>query len=170
MRDASRILPVSIAALCGLAPAPAAAAGLNLNPDMQLLVTNVVVFSLLIWPTNKLLIQPLLGVIREREDRCFGTLQRAEALAAESADARTDLEERLSRMRGEAQVRRAELLGEADASERAMIEKARERAAESVDEVRRTVAMELDEARRALQADTRRIAEEAAAKILGRPL
>lgn len=170
MRDAYRILPVSIAALYGLAPAPAAAAGLNLNPDLQLVFANVVVFALLIWPTNKLLIQPLLRVIRERDARSFGTFQRAEAVAVEAAASKRALETQLAEMRVEAQARRASILGEADANERDLIDKARERGSESVEEVRRTVDMELTEARAALQGDAQQLAEQAAAKILGRPL
>ena len=50
-------------------PVDAHAAGLNLAPEMKLVALNIVLFVLLIYPVNRLLVQPLLRVLDERERR-----------------------------------------------------------------------------------------------------
>ncbi|MCP4007165.1 MAG: ATP synthase F0 subunit B [bacterium] len=171
MRDVSRILLLPIAALTVLGtPFDAAAAALNLSPDFQLVGLNLLVFSLLIYPVNKLVIQPLLGVIQEREELSTGTAERADGVRQESLAAQQELETQLVAMRVEAQSKRVEILGDADQQERSILEQARERAGESIDDVRRTISLELGEARQSLQSDAQTLAQEAASKILGREL
>ena len=147
-----------------------AAADLVLIPDPQTLLINFVVLLLLIYPVNRLLLQPLVAVLQEREARTAGATERAEGLAGEAADARASVEQRLRAARVEAQARRAEILAEADQEERRLIGAAREDAGREIDAVRANMAQELAQASATLQDDARGLAREAASRILGREL
>lgn len=161
--------PCALAVLLTAGPAHAAAS-LVLIPDLPTLLINFAVLLLLIYPVNRLLLQPLVAVLEEREARTVGATERAESLVGESADARNTVEQRLSAVRAEAQARRAAILAEADQEERQLVGAAREAAGREIDAVRAGVADELRQASAALKDDARGLAREAASRILGREL
>ena len=162
--------------MCGLvlvaaaAPLARAAGSLQLIPDPIGLGINFVAMLLLIYPVNRWLLQPLVAVLQERESRTHGANQRAEALAAEAAQARQIIADRTQEARAEAQASRAALLGEADQEERSVIGSAREDAGRQVDSVRESVQAELRAASESLRSDAQALAREAATHILGRAL
>ena len=157
--------------LIGLAsPVGAQAAELNLIPDAAVVATNVALFLLLIYPVNRLLVQPLLRVLDERAARTSGALAQSQQLADDARAARVALEARQNEARARAQARRSEILGEGEIQEREVLDAARDEATQSIESVRRSIEGELVEARRALQADARALAREAATRILGRAL
>ncbi|MEX2205415.1 MAG: ATP synthase F0 subunit B [Myxococcota bacterium] len=151
-------------------PFPAQAADLNLIPAAEVVATNVALFLLLIYPVNRLLVQPLLRVLDERAARTSGALAESQQLGDDARTARTDLEARQNEARARAQAKRSAILGEGELEERAVLEAARDDAAQSIESVRRSIDGELVEARTALQADARALAREAATRILGRAL
>ena len=162
-------LPTLTAAAVVLAPSLAFAAGdFKILPDVPHMLVNLAIFAALIWPVNRLLIQPLLGVIETREERTVGALQQAAAFGDEASGARRELEGELREARSAAAAARAEVLAEAESQEQSLIAAAREAAAETVREVRDAVAQELGGARESLRADAGELAQVAAAKILGR--
>ncbi len=167
-----RLLAVALAALL-LAAAPSAAnaaGGISLVPEIEVLALNFVVLGLLIYPVNKLLIQPLIGLLGEREERSEGATALVAELAGETASLRGTVTERLGEARATAQGRRIEILAGAQEEERRLLEAARAHAAEQVASVRTSIANELETARATLQSDARELAREAAASILGRVL
>lgn len=158
-------------AVAGLAlPVEAHAAGLNLAPEMRLVALNLLLFVILIYPVNRLLVQPLLRVLDERERRTAGAEGEVEALRSDARAARAALEAGLLEARARAQARRAAILSAGETDERAVLDAARNDAASNVESVRSAVQGELEAARAALGGDTRELAREAAARILGRPL
>jgi F-type H+-transporting ATPase subunit b len=158
-------------ALALLLPASAQAAdGLNLFPQAELVALNVVLFLLLIWPVNRLLVQPLLRVLDERERRTAGAESEVEALRTSARDARKALEAGMIDARGRAQARRTAILAAGETDEHAVLDAARNDAQAAIDSVRAAVESELAGARAALEADTRALARDAATRILGRPL
>jgi len=157
--------------LAGVAiPVSARASELNLIPDAAVVATNVALFLLLIYPVNRILVQPLLRVLDEREARTAGALAQSRQLGEAARATRVDLEARLSEARARAQARRSAVLGEGELEERAVLEAAREAASAVVDSVRQSVETQLAEARKDLQTDARSLAREAATRILGRAL
>ena len=155
----------------GILGAPACAlAAVDTEWQRRLTLTaiNVVVFAALIYPTHRLVLQPLLRVLQERGSATLGTIERAVELSGDSGRLQEALEERLSEARGAAQARRSEVMAESDAEEQRIVAAAREAAATSVAEVRDSITAELEAARDALESDVRGLAQEAAAKILGR--
>jgi F-type H+-transporting ATPase subunit b len=169
-RLANRAGTASLAALACCLPgtANAAAGGLNLFPNWWLVAFNVVVFLLLVFPVNRLLLQPLVDVLHRREQRSAGTLAQAEVVRSDAAGVRERVESRLESARGEAQQRRSEMLRETTERERARLAAAREEATRSLDSVRTGIGEELEAAREALRAEAGALAREMAAKLLGR--
>jgi F-type H+-transporting ATPase subunit b len=147
-----------------------AAAGLNLFPRFELLALNIFVFTLLIYPVNKLLLQPLVRVLEQREARTLGALERAQATLVDATEVRGEFEGRLREVRTRAAARRGEVLAAGEAEVQQALEGARAEAGEALDRVRRGVAAELQAARQTLRADSSELAREAASKILGRAL
>jgi len=161
---------LAIPLLMVLPDAAHAAGGISLVPEVEVLALNFVVLGLLIYPVNKLLIQPLIGLLAERERRSTGATDRVAELANDTAGLRGTLTERLGGARGSAQTRRGEILSGAQDEERRLLEAARADAAEQVEWVRSRIASELETARSTLQTDARELARDAAASILGRAL
>ncbi len=166
-----RPLVIVIALILVSFPAAApAASGLNLIPDLTLLAANLVVFGLLIYPTQRWLLAPLVRILVERERRTAGALERAESTHTEAVQVREELERELASARTEAQARRSAILSQAEAEERRILDEARTDASRALEAVRSSVEGELAEARRTLQSDARSLSREAAARILGRAL
>jgi F-type H+-transporting ATPase subunit b len=158
-------------ALVVLVPATAhAAEGLNLAPRVELVALNVLLFVLLIYPVNRLLVQPLLRVLEERERRTSGSESDAEAHRGSARDARKTLEAALIEARARAQARRTAILSAGETEERALLDAARNDAMTTIQSVRDAVQAELEGARAALEGDARSLAREAAARVLGRAL
>ncbi len=147
-----------------------AASGLNLVPDLTLLAANLVVFGLVIYPTQRWLLAPVVRILTERERRTLGALESAQSLQAEAVQVRKELERELARARADAHARRSAILGEAEAEQGRILEEARTDSARALEAVRSSVEGELADARRTLQSDARELSREAAARILGRAL
>ena len=107
--------------------------GLNLIPNLTLLVANLVVLGLLIYPTQRWLLVPLVRVLVAREQRTAGALERAESTHAEAVRVREELERELARARAEAQAHRSVILGEAEAEERRILDEARTESAQALE-------------------------------------
>ncbi|TDI94736.1 MAG: hypothetical protein E2O73_16360 [Deltaproteobacteria bacterium] len=166
----SLVIVTALSLLGFPARAVAGGDGLNLIPNLTLLVANLTVLGLLIYPTQRWLLAPLVRVLVEREQRTAGALERAESTHAEAVRMREELERELLRARTEAQAHRSVILGEAEVEERRILEEARTDSARALEAVRSSVEGELAEARRTLQSDAQELSRAAAARILGRAL
>lgn len=160
----------SLVLLGAPARAFAASGGIQLVPEIEILALNFAVLLLLIYPVNRMLIQPLIRLQAERERRSEGASARAYELQDQTSGLHETLAERLAAARSAAQTRRAEILSQAQEEERGVLEAARGDAAAQVESVRSTIAEESATARGALESDARELAREAAAEILGRTL
>ena len=157
-------------ALTGWAAEARAADALNLFPDPLAVAINVVVFLLLIYPTSRFLLRPLVRTLEERERRTEGALRSMDALLGETAQLRQTLEARLDEARERAQAQRAAVLQEGEEEQRRELTDAREQAARKLEEARAEMAAELDAARQTLRAEVESLSRELASKVLGRSL
>jgi F-type H+-transporting ATPase subunit b len=175
VRKPRRALPSAIALL---AAAPAAASeGLEIFPDVPsaehpvtALVVQLVLFALLIWPANRLLWRPLLGVLEQRRDRIAGNRARAEKVAADAEDVLGEYQSSVEHARRSAESDRATRLEGARREQAQLTAEARKAAEAEVAAARETVAAALGRARGELQAAAEQLGREAAARVLGRPL
>jgi len=163
-------LLVSLAVGAAALPSVAHAAELNLAPDWKIVLADLVVFGLLIYPVNRLLIRPLLRLADAREHGTHGSFEAAGELTSESTKLGAELEAHLAQARARAAARRNEILTATEQEERALLAAASADASRTIDAVRTAIAGELADARDALQRDTAVLAREAAAQLLGRPL
>jgi len=153
-----------------LLPATAFAAGLNLEPNFPLVALNVVVFLLLVYPTNRFVLGPLVRVLEERERRTAGAREEAARTLEGSAELQRDLDARMRAARERARARHAEIAAAAQEEIRRVLAEARDGANAELELVRSGVAGQLESARATLRTDASALAREIAAKLLGRAL
>ena len=153
-----------------LASPASASAGLEIFPERIPLIVLIVLFTILIFPANALLWQPLLRVLDQRRERIAGTRARAEKIAAEAADVLASYESAVGRARVAADADRAKVLEAARGEQGQLTHDARKSAETEVAAAREAVGAALSRARGELQAASRELGREAAARVLGRAL
>jgi F-type H+-transporting ATPase subunit b len=130
----------------------------------------VVLFAILVFPLDRLLFRPLLRTLEQRGERIEGARSRASAVSKQADEVLGRYEAAVGVARKEAEsIRRGAL--DAARQEQGKISSAARLAAErEVAKARQGVAGALESARAALRGETQRLAREAAARVLGRPL
>jgi F-type H+-transporting ATPase subunit b len=169
-RRRAAVLGSVAVASCLPSAALAAGGGLDLTPDPIVLGTNLVILGLLIYPVNKLLLQPIVRVLQAREARTSGAQERAGEITQQASALVTQIEARLLEARREAQAQRAAILAKAEEEDRRVLTAARDETARTLDAVRGSVAEELERARASLRDEVISLSREAAARVLGRNL
>jgi len=159
------VLAVAVAA-----PVQAASGGLEILPDPTRLLVLIVLFTVLIWPANVLLWQPVLRALDERSDQIQGSRERADKIAAEADVVLARYQEAVTHARTEAETERRGLLDQARSEQSGISAGARSAAEEEVSGARREIATALDEARGQLRGQAEELARTAAATVLGREL
>lgn len=154
-----------------LAATPALAAGdLVLIPQVPLLVSLIVLFLVLVLPVNKFLLQPLLKVLDEREERIQGTRNKADSLEREATEILDRYETAVRAVREESEQQRRGVLEGARGQSSETTGAAREAAERQIDEARRDVGSALEQARIGLRSQAQDLAQQAASQVLGRAL
>ncbi|HBZ71256.1 MAG TPA: hypothetical protein DEP35_16610 [Deltaproteobacteria bacterium] len=152
------------------APASASEGVLEIIPDLRLVALLIVLFLLLVPVLNRLLFRPLLGVLDERDQKIEGTQERAAQLGQQAEAELARYEAAVRAAHAEAERARKAALEVAQTRHAESVAAARSESAHVVESARRELTGALKEARSALQAQTRELAQEAAARILGRSL
>ncbi|HYB13353.1 MAG TPA: ATP synthase F0 subunit B [Myxococcota bacterium] len=152
------------------ATASASEGTLQIIPDFRLVLLLIVLFLLLVPVLQRLLFRPLLGVLEEREQKIEGTQARAATLQQEAEAEFERHETAIRAARVEAERAYKTTLEAAQARHAEAVAAARGESAQVVESARRALRSALEEARRILQVQTRELAREAAARILGRSL
>jgi F-type H+-transporting ATPase subunit b len=179
-----------LAALGVLASAPAyASGGLSIFPDLiedwlyhthggeivahplhSAFVQLLLLFVAIIVPLNALLFRPLLRTLEQRGEKIDGARARASAFSKEADAVLGRYETAVSAARRDAENVRRETLETARVEQARIGSAARATAEREVAQARAGVASALDSARSALRGETQRLAQDVAAKVLGRPL
>ncbi len=163
----SASIPIAIA----LAPLPAQAAGaLELIPEIPLLVTLLVLFIVLIFPVNALIIKPIFSALDARENRIEGARNRARQIQTAANDVLQRYEDSIQRARIEADATRKQQIAEARSEHAAITAATRRTAEEKLEQARAELSGSLAEARSGLRTSSRALAVAAAEQILGRSL
>jgi len=140
---------------------------MELVPDYSLIV-QIILFVVLWMGLKKLLFEPVLGVLEEREHRTAGRMALAGQEKARAGEAKGEYEAAIR----EARVKVAR---ESEAAEKAAWEEhgkavaaARGKAAEEIGRSRGELAAAVEEARGRLKAEAEKIAEEMLERVTGR--
>lgn len=140
------------------------------HPLKSTFLRLVVLFAVIIVPLNFLLFKPLLRTLEQRGEKIEGARSRANAFAKQADEVLGRYETAVGAAQREAETLRRQTL-ELARSEQARIGAEARRAAEhEVAQARVGVASAIESARSALRGETQRLAQEVAAKVLGRPL
>lgn len=150
-------------------PAAAAEGGLQIFPDQRILYL-IVLFAVLIVPVNKLLFQPILRVLDERRERIESARARADDVAKRADDVLARYEDAVRRARDDSEGKRRERVESARREQAEVTARVRADSEERTASVRQQVAESLAVSRAELRRHAEGLAEEAASRVLGRPL
>jgi len=151
------------------APAAASEGTLEIFFDRRI-VYLLALFVLLIVPVNKLLLNPLIGVLDERRERIEGAKGRAEQVAKEAEAVLQRYETAVRGAKEDAEGDRRSRIEEARGEQLDATAAVRAEAEEHMAQARSEVDQLLDEARSELRTHAEELAREAASRVLGRPL
>jgi len=151
-------------------PALASGGGIEIVPSAGRLIPLIVFFLLMIVPVNRLLLQPLLRVLDEREERIAGARARADSLGRDADAVLSSYEARIADVRGESELERRGTLDQARGRHGERVREARGDAELRIEAARRQVGAALEQARDQLHAEAETLARQAAERMLGRSL
>lgn len=138
---------------------------INLNATLLVQLLN---FLLLMYLLNRFLFRPVVRLLEERKERTEGRRKAATAAEAEADALWADYQKRLAEARATSDRARAEVVRQAETERAKLVEAASATAEKAVSTARARVRAEAADARKALEADVRRLANDAANRILGR--
>jgi F-type H+-transporting ATPase subunit b len=170
--DASRkalVLGLSIGSAFAV-PASASEGSLEIIPDLRLVSLLIVLFLILVPLLNRLLFRPLLAVLDERDRQIEGTEARANELSQQAEQELARHEAAVREARAEAERARKATIDGAQSAQADSLAAARGEVARVVESARSELRAAMGEARRVLQGQSRELARDAAARLLGRSL
>jgi F-type H+-transporting ATPase subunit b len=177
IRSAALLLVIALAA-----PAHASEGTLEIFPDIVPVLFDplrwpethffqlIVLFVLLIFPVNQLVLKPLLGVLDDRSARIEGARKRAGEVGAEAETVLGRYRAAVELARKQAEELRKGALESARGDQARILSEARKAAESEVATARSGVASAIAGARATLRGQSEGLAREAAASVLGRPL
>jgi len=171
-RRGARAITAALAAAALLVAVPALASEgeIVLIPSVDMLVSLIVLFVILVFPVNALLFKPIFAALDARDEKIAGTRARAEKLAVAADEILAEYEGRVRAVREEAETQRRESLAEARTQSLADAAAARAAAEADIEGSRREISTELERARSGMRREAEQLAREAAGRVLGRPL
>lgn len=153
------------------APALASEGGLVLLPDFsRTLPLLIVLFGLMIFPVNALILKPIFRVLDGREEKIAGTRRNAARLADEADEVLQRYQNSVSEVRTDAERDRKQALDRARSEGAATSAGARGAAEQQVQRAREEMAVALGDARDTLRSQSEDLARGIAARVLGRDL
>jgi len=158
---------------CALFASTAAASegGLVLLPDFTgKLPILIVLFALLMFPVNAILFKPIFQVLDAREERTTGTRRRAEKVMQSAEETLADYERAVREVRAESEQARKHAAAAARQQNATLIDEARAESERHLEHARSELAAALEQSRQTLGAKAQSLADEAASRVLGRPL
>ena len=168
----SRPLRCGAALAAGLLLAPAAQAAdrLELMPDPIVTAVLLTAFIVIIFPLNRLIFQPLMKIMDEREERIDGARARAAEVEQQAEDSLNRYRETLRAAHDQATEQRRVRINEAREQLLGVTGRAKEDAELELTRAREALSASLGEAQDSLRAAAGDLASLAAERILGRSL
>lgn len=168
-----RRLPLACATVCalvGVATPAFASETLELTPDLIVTCVLLVSFVLLVSPLNRLIFQPLLKVMDDREEKIEGSRQRAERVQQQAQEALERYEAAIREAHEDSVAERRSRIDTARAELAAITRQAKDDADRVRARAREELSASLGAARETLRSETRALASLAAERVLGRSL
>ena len=140
--------------------------GINIVPG--LLVIQGIIFLLVLWFLNKILFNPILKILQDREERTEGFLNQADQVGEKAEKTLDQYNEKFRQARKEALEIKRKLILEGAEKRKAAIDKARKEAQGFLEEMRRSIAKEAEQTKKTLHQQVDAIGQIMAQKALGR--
>jgi F-type H+-transporting ATPase subunit b len=151
--------------------ATASEGGLVLLPDwFGKLPILIVLFALLMYPVNALLFKPIFQVLDAREERTAGTRKRAEKVMKRADETVADYERAVREVRAESEQARKREAAAARKENSTVVDEARTESEQQLEHARTELSAALEESRQTLRTKAQSLADDAASRVLGRPL
>lgn len=148
----------------------AAGGGIEIMPSLPKLIPLIALFALMIVPVNRLLIQPMLAVLDERDEKIAGARGRAAEVGKRADAVLASYESSVASAREEAEGERRGQLDQARSTQAERLGRERGDAESRLDQARSEIQTALDQARGGLRAEAEQLARQAAERMLGRGL
>ncbi len=143
---------------------------LGYGPGLGLMWKMLIGFSLLVFPLNLLIFQPIFGALNERAERIQGARIRSNQLQAEADNVLERYESTIREARSDSESdRQVQLLG-AREEQSNLTKQARSEAEHELEAARSELELSLEDARSTLRASAEDLAQAAAEQVLGRAL
>jgi len=142
---------------------------IQLVPDGTLLL-HILIILVMIFVLNATLYKPINRILEAREKRTKGRLSEAEEIIKSVNEKLSDYERKLRQARGEAYSFAESQRSAAMQERQQKLTQLRQEMAESTAKEKEGIQRQAEEARGTLEAESRRIAREIGARVLGRSL
>jgi F-type H+-transporting ATPase subunit b len=129
---------------------------------------QIILFIVLGLILNKILFQPYLRLLEERERRTIGAEHDSADLEHEGARLRAQYEEKIAQAQRVAYAAKDAILQEARQQREKILGQARAEAASKLEQARREIALALEKEKALAAAETATVAGEMVSKVLGR--
>jgi F-type H+-transporting ATPase subunit b len=129
---------------------------------------QVILFVVLWLILNKILFQPYLRVLEEREHKTTGAEHDSADLEYEGARLRAQYEEKIAQAQAAGHAAKDAILQDARQQREAIINHAREEAASTLEGIRREIAVAMQREKQLASAEAVAVAGEMVGKVLGR--
>ena len=129
---------------------------------------QIILFIVLGLILNKILFQPYLRLLEERERRTIGAEHDSADLEHEGARLRAQYEEKIAQAQTAAYAAKDAILQEARQQREKILGQARAEAASKLEQARREIALALEKEKTLAAAETATVAGEMVSKVLGR--
>jgi F-type H+-transporting ATPase subunit b len=129
---------------------------------------QIILFIVLGLILNKILFQPYLRLLEERERRTIGAEHDSADLEYEGARLRAQYEEKIAQAQTAAYAAKDAILQEARQQREKILGQARAEAASKLEQARREIALALEKEKALAAAETATVAGEMVSKVLGR--
>jgi len=129
---------------------------------------QIILFIVLGLILNRILFQPYLRLLEERERRTIGAEHDSADLEHEGARLRAQYEEKIAQAQSAAYAAKDAILQEARQQREKILGQARAEAASKLEQARREIALALEKEKALAAAETATVAGEMVSKVLGR--
>ena len=138
--------------------------------NIRLFVAQGFIFHIVVAFLNKVLFKPMLGLLREREEKTEGFMRDAGEKEKAARSTLAQYEEKLRQDRKEVLEVKKQYVVEGTDARTALLEKARREANQSLEEIKDGIAKASEEARKTLSQQIETLGKEIAERVLGRSL
>ena len=138
--------------------------------NFSLLITQGVIFLLVLFLLNKTLFKPILRILHEREERTEGFFRKSEEIGERAKETLEKYKERIQLAKKESLELKRKCVSEGNEEKEKILNKAREETNKYLESIRDKIKSESDATRKVLIKQVENLSRGIAEKVLGKSL